>query len=202
MHIGFDFDNTIVSYDTLFHTVAMEQRVIDHSVMKNKLAVRDFLRAQDQEHIWTELQGYVYGKRMQEAAIYPGVLEVMQTIKNNGHTLCIISHKTRYPYLGEKYDLHLAASNWIKHYLQENDQTLIEHQHIFFELTKEEKLARIAQLHCDFFIDDLPEILLSTQFPKQTKRILFDPDAHHTDFNHPDIQRINSWQSLATIIPS
>jgi len=40
----------------------------------SKLAVRDHLRGIDQEDVWTEMQGYVYGARMDEAAMYPGAI--------------------------------------------------------------------------------------------------------------------------------
>ena len=46
-------------------------------------------------------------------------------------------------------------------------KNLIEPDHVFFELTKEEKIARVANIGCDYFIDDLPEILLMPGFPKK-----------------------------------
>ena len=53
MRIGIDFDNTIVSYDELFHKVAVEQALVSN--MQIKLAVRDYLRKIDNEPVWTEL---------------------------------------------------------------------------------------------------------------------------------------------------
>ena len=44
MRIGLDFDNTIVSYDALFHRVAREQDVVPANTPVNKIAVRDHLR--------------------------------------------------------------------------------------------------------------------------------------------------------------
>ena len=35
----------------------------------------------------------------------------------------------------------------------------IDPENVFFELTKDEKVARAHDLACDVFIDDLPEIL-------------------------------------------
>ena len=188
MRIGFDFDNTIVNYDPLFYKVAREQGVVDDTVPVNKVAVRDFLRAANKEPIWTEMQGYVYGARMDEAQTYPDVIQVMQRIRDAGHTLAIISHKTKHPYLGEKYDLHAAARAWIENNIRE----LIPQNQVFFELTKEDKLARITQLNCDVFIDDLPEILLAETFPKNTQRFLFDPEKHHRT-EWPDIKVVSSW---------
>jgi len=44
VRIGIDFDNTIVSYDTLFHRVALERGLIPISVPANKISVREYLR--------------------------------------------------------------------------------------------------------------------------------------------------------------
>lgn len=196
MRIGFDFDNTIVSYDALFHKVAIEQGVIHEEVPVNKLAVRDFLRKAGKEDIWTEMQGYVYGARMSEAQSYPEVITVMKRLRDAGHTLAIMSHKTRYPYRGQQYDLHAAARDWIQRYLCVNGDSIIPSEQIFFELTKEDKLARIANFACDVFIDDLPEILLAAQFPTKTSRYLFDPEQHHRQADLPNINIVPSWATF------
>jgi len=198
MLIAFDFDNTIVSYDSLFHKVAKEQGVIPHDLAVNKLAVRDHLRATERENIWTEMQGYVYGARMNEAEAYADVIKVMQNLQSENHRLAIISHKTKHPYLGKKYDLHAAARTWIEKYLQIDNRPLIASDHIFFELTKEEKLARIASLNCDIFIDDLPEILLAASFPEKTRRFLFDPEQHHHAI--ANLQSFAAWSSFESYL--
>ena len=46
MRLGLDFDNTIVSYDALFHKVALEGSLIPADVAPTKLNVRDYLRSQ------------------------------------------------------------------------------------------------------------------------------------------------------------
>lgn len=197
MLIGLDFDNTIVSYDELFHTVACEQGVISTDTPVNKLAVRDFLRAVDKEDVWTEMQGYVYGARMDEARAYPNVRSVLQNLCSAGHTLAIISHKTKYPYQGHAYDLHAAASNWIRSQLNADFQLISEH-HIFFEGSREEKVARIGDLGCDVFIDDLPEIFLEPNFPSVTQQYLFDPEKHHTNVTLPGVKLVSSWSDFAS----
>ncbi len=200
MRLGFDFDNTIVSYDTLFHKVAIEQQVIEPSVPVNKLAVRDYLRRVGHEAIWTEMQGYVYGARMQEAQAYPTVLEVLKRLKEAGHTLAIVSHKTKHPYLGKQYDLHAAARGWIEEHLRDENGPLFPESQVFFELTKEDKLARIVNFDCDIFIDDLPEILLASHFPNKTRRFLFDPEQHHRSANLPNTQIFSSWSSFESYL--
>lgn len=200
MRIGFDFDNTIVNYDQIFHTVASEYGVIDEHIPVSKLAVRDYLRTVNKEDIWTEMQGYVYGARMSEATMYSDVFNTLQQLKNAGHTLYIISHKTRYPYQGPQYDLHAAAQAWITQQLRYQDLRVLAQEHIFFELTKEEKIARIEYLACDVFIDDLPEILLAQTFPRSTQAYLFDPDQHHHALDMPHIKVVSSWVNFASAL--
>lgn len=198
MHIGFDFDNTIVSYDSLFHKIALEQGAIDASVPVNKLAVRDHLRSLDLEDVWTVMQGYVYGARMSEAEAYQDAIQTMLQLKAAGHTLAIVSHKTKYPYLGQQYDLHAAAKNWIDTFLTVENQPLIANDQIFFELTKEDKIARIETIGCDVFIDDLPEILMAPRFPISVKRFLFDPEDNHANTPLSEVNLISSWKAFGS----
>jgi hypothetical protein len=44
---------------------------------------------------------------------------------------------------------------------------------VFFESTRAEKLSRIAELGCDWFIDDLAEVFSDPAFPPGVRRILF-----------------------------
>lgn len=194
MRIGFDFDNTIVSYDALFHRVAVEQSLIPADVPQSKLAVRDYLRKTGNEDAWTEMQGYVYGARMSDAEAYPGAIEFMRLARDRGIAMVIVSHKTRHPFLGPKYDLHEAARGWVANSLVEKGENLIDPALVFFESTKEAKIARIAESACDYFIDDLPEILRMPGFPEQTARILFDPESHHgADAMN---QKFESWRQI------
>jgi len=179
MLIGIDFDNTIVSYDTLFHKVATEQGAVPESTLPTKLAVRDHLRAIDKEDVWTEMQGYVYGARMDEAEAYPGVIEFFRWARACRIPVCIVSHKTLHPFIGPQYDLHQAARDWIATHLVDDQGVLVAPDRVFFELTKEAKWSRIVTAGCDWFIDDLPEILLAEAFPGHVGRILFDPETHH-----------------------
>jgi len=197
MHIGLDFDNTIVSYDGLFHKVALEGGWIPDDLPVSKICVRDHLRKINKEDVWTEMQGHVYGGRMAEATAFPGLIACLNWAKEKGFKLSIVSHKTRYPFLGKQYDLHQAAKTWIDTFLKTTtEKRLIENEDLFFELTKEAKVKRIADINCDVYIDDLPEILNSPEFPKHTEKILFDPDRHHLNSGLP---LVHSWLEVHTI---
>ena len=197
MLIGIDFDNTIVGYDDVFHVAAVERGLIPPDVSRTKLAVRDHLREIGQEDRWTELQGHVYGARMGDVRAFPGAIEFMLRARAAGHDLAIVSHKTRWPFLGEKHDLHAAARAWIDENLVAGDAPLVPAVH--FELTKEDKLRRIAALGCDAFIDDLPEILLAPEFPRGTARLLFDPDSHH-GAAQADLRVMRSWDEISAAL--
>ena len=195
MKIGLDFDNTIVNYDKIFYDVAVEWEIIPKHIPANKLSVRNFLREADKEERWTEMQGYVYGARMDGAQLYSGLINFIQQVKKAGYNLMIVSHKTPYPFLGPKYDLHAAARKWIEKNICTENNSFFNAENIFFEPTKEKKLERIAQLKCDIFIDDLPEIISSPNFPKSASAILFDPDNVHTSFalQRSGIRVLSSW---------
>ena len=194
MRIGIDFDNTIVSYDTLFYKVAVNQALVPADLPKSKLAVRDYLRKIDNESAWTELQGYVYGTKMGDAEAYPLVVEFVKFARDKGISIAIVSHKTKYPFIGPKYNLHEAARGWIENTLKDGDTNLVEPDNVYFELTKEKKIARIVDIGCDYFIDDLPEILWMPGFPKNLKRILFDPEEiHDTDRLYT---KLGSWRAI------
>jgi hypothetical protein len=195
MRIGIDFDNTIVSYDTLFHKVAVEKGVIPASLPATKLAVREHLRGSGREDAWTEMQGHVYGARMDEAAAYPGAIEFLKWAAQQGATVFIISHKTRNPIVGERHDLHRAARSWVEHHLTETGRTLVRAENVYFELTQREKIDRIRTTACRYYIDDLPEVLLAPDFPAETERILFDPEGRYRDNARP-LRSAQSWQDL------
>jgi hypothetical protein len=199
MRVGLDFDNTIVSYDALFHRIALEGRLIPDGLTPSKLLVRDHLRSIGKEDLWTEMQGLVYGTRIVEAEMFPGAKQFMRWARSEGIDLCIVSHKTRYPFLGPKHDLHAAARAWIERFLRDESGPLIDADSSFFELTKEGKCARIDSLQCDWFLDDLPELLTSPDFPKGVQPVLFDPDGHHAATQLPVV---NSWAALRELVAS
>jgi hypothetical protein len=195
MILGIDFDNTIVAYDSLFHRVALERGLIPADLPVNKTAVRDHLRATAREDIWTEMQGDVYGARLGEAEPYPGVLAFFRAARDRGIPVRIISHKTRHPYRGEKHDLHAAARAWLtQHGFFSADGIALREDDAFFELTKTDKLARIAACGCTHFIDDLPELLAKPTFPQATARFLFDSQNLYADT--PGIRRFTTWDDL------
>lgn len=199
MIVGVDFDNTIVCYDAIFHRVAVERGLIPASVPATKTAVRDHLRRVGQEPAWTEMQGYVYGPRLVDADMYPGVKDFFRACRQLGVTVKIISHKTRHPYAGEAHDLHVAARGWLEHHgFFAQEGIALPTAEVFLEVTKEAKLARIKAENCTVFIDDLPEILGDRRFPAETRRVLFDAlDSHPDD---PALVRVRDWSEINKLL--
>jgi len=192
MRIGLDFDNTIVDYDHVFFSTARAQDLIPETTSPTKRAVRDYLRAQNNEDAWTKLQGFVYGTRMEHADLFSGIPDFLKQCRRANAEVFIISHKTPHPYLGPAYDLYAAARTFIQ--TKGLHELGIPAEQVFFEVTKEKKIQRITDLQCDAFLDDLPEFLSMPQFPP-IKRYLFDPQNQH---QVPDgIIRVDSWTSFA-----
>jgi hypothetical protein len=197
MRIGIDFDNTIACYDGVFHAAALERGLIPADVGRDKNSVRDHLNGSDRKNDFTELQGYVYGARMDLVAPYPGFAEFITAARKAGHTLFIVSHKTRHPMLGPKHDMHAAARGFLTaRGLVGNDDSQIDPKSVFFELTKQDKVARAAALRCEVFIDDLPEILAMPGFPDGMRRILFDPENQLENASDHPATRRSSWAAI------
>jgi hypothetical protein len=183
MRIGVDFDNTIVCYDGVFYEAAKMQCALPTHLGRSKTSVRDYLRSIGQENLWIELQGAVYGSLMHLASPFPDVETFLHSAK---HELFIVSHKTLHPYKGPQYNLHTAARGWLS--------ARSFPPPAFFELTLKEKLQRIETLRCDYFIDDLPELLLEPSFPKNVQKILFDPTHQHAEDSR--YLKFSSWKEL------
>jgi hypothetical protein len=198
MRIGIDFDNTIACYDGVFHAAALERGLIPANLASDKNAVRDYLNRGGRADDFTALQGHVYGTRMDLASPYPGFGDFVATARKAGHDLTIVSHKTRHPILGPRHDLHEAARGFLtERGLVGAGRGQIDPANVSFELTKEAKIARIAALGCEAFIDDLPEIFASPDFPGSTRRILFDPANQFADLaRQRRLDRRGSWAEI------
>jgi FMN phosphatase YigB (HAD superfamily) len=195
MRIGVDLDNTIVCYDDVFRRVAAEKAIAHSAESAVKDHLRATLRADGREDEWTALQGVVYGPGMASARLFPGVAEFFARCRERGAQVCIISHRSRYPYLGEQHDLHAAARDWLaaSELARAGAMPLV-----FLELTKEDKLARIASERCTHFIDDLPELLCESAFPANVTKVLFDPHGRHE--LEADVLKAASWRQITDML--
>jgi len=197
MRIGIDFDNTIACYDGVFHAAALERGLIPAELGRDKNSVRDHLNGSGRKDDFTELQGYVYGARMDLVQPYPGFADFVATARAAGHDLFVVSHKTQHPILGPKHDMHAAARGFLSDRgLMGSNPAQIDPANVFFELTKDDKVARAHALACEVFVDDLPEILSMGGFPDGMRKILFDPEGQFAD-TAAQFERRGSWAEIA-----
>ena len=195
--LGIDFDNTLITYDLLFKKAALEKNLIPINFPESKSLIRNYLREKGQEKLFTILQGEVYGSRIFEATQSEGMYDSLTKAKNNGIELFIISHKTKTPYEGPKYNLHNAASNWLeKNLFFEKSGINIPRKNVYFEVTKTNKIKRIESLGCTHFIDDLPEIL--DMINPKIKKILYNPKLNY--FKNNNYINMKNWSELSKII--
>lgn len=205
--IGLDLDNTLVGYDELLCELAVSEGYLPPmppgSPGLGKRALRDRLRAKgDQgEQEWRRLQALVYGTHMPRARLMPGVdrfLARVSALRAAGaaFTLYVVSHKTR---VANNYsdgaDFHQAALAFLEAQGFFAPGAGLEPGRVFFEPTREAKVARIAALGCTHFVDDLEETFAEPSFPRGVTRILYDPagDAAAQE----GVRRLGSWDEIA-----
>lgn len=196
VHLGLDFDNTLISYGELFKRVALEKGLIPSDISPEKNQIRDFLRLKEIECEWTKLQGEVYGSRILEAKPFPMVCKVLEFLSYREVGMSIVSHKTIKPYAGGDYDLRSAARSWLKKYgFYDLSQFAFRENQIFFEDSKQSKVEKIINLGCTHYVDDLPEIL--EMLPSPIVKILFLPE----DVEYAGkFQRLKKWDDLPKIL--
>ena len=189
--IGLDFDNTIACHDRSFHLLVAQRLYLPLSLNLSKSDVRKIFRDLDREQEWTELQGIAYGEGMGKAQPFEGALEFVRAAVQGGKNVKIISHRTKYPIVGEKTDLHHSAMDWLMNEGFVGPGALAPND-IFFETTKQAKCERIRAEGCRVFLDDLSEILESPLFPEGVEGWLFAPGAE-TDLTR---RVVRDWDSF------
>ncbi len=183
MLIGIDFDNTVVSYDSLFATLAIEAGYLNEIPRGGKTAVRDAVRAEYGDKAWQSLQAQAYGERMGEAEMYQGFPAFAAAARRLGMPMVIVSHKSVFSnYTRGGPNLRYAALAWMRaNGFFEPGGLAFSVDDVYFEGTRSEKVQRIGNLGCTHFIDDLPEVFAEAAFPVETTRILFAPTGEAAD---------------------
>lgn len=193
--IGIDFDNTLVCYDGLFKTLAVEMGFDPQTLPDDKQGIRDFLRSQEYgEILWQQLQALAYGPRISEAELFPGVRETLAGCIERGEQVFVVSHKSRFAAQDNGgVDLQQAAREFLAGCgLCEQ---LIDPQQVYFESDRAAKVARIAALGCDLFIDDLPETFAECGFPATSRKVLFSSVCPSDS-----LECCGSWQEISALL--
>jgi len=196
MRIGLDLDNTLVAYDQAFLAVGKAEGLLPPEFAGGKAAVKALLLAERPDRrSWEALQGQVYGRRLDQAVLYPGVAEFLARCRAEAAALAIVSHKTLLAHhdpLGT--NLHEAALAWLERqgFFAASGFGLKE-ENVFFEATREDKVRRISALGCDVFIDDLPEVLAHALLPRRCRKILFSSEPGSAP---EGCERYGSWHEI------
>ena len=200
MRIGIDFDNTVASYDDVFLELAKRRGLVEHAFQGGKQALRDAIRLMpDGEMSWQHLQGSVYGKCMPRASLFEGVDKFLRRCRGMGGNIFIVSHKTEFGHFDpEQFNLRKTALDWMsaRGFFSASGYG-IPIENVYFEASRNEKLARIAALACTHFIDDLEEVLSDPHFPAGVTRILF---AQTRLGIAADTIHCKSWREIAEVV--
>lgn len=184
LHIGVDLDNTIIDYDAVFGEVAEEMGLLKQApVVGRKNEIKAWLIKSDpSEHLWMRLQGQVYGRFIERAALSPGVEVFLRGIRAKGVRISIVSHKTQYGHFDPaRVNLWDAARSWLERRgFFAADGFGLDRADLYFEETRDGKIARIASIGCRAFIDDLVDVLRHPAFPRAVERIWFAGDQAET----------------------
>jgi hypothetical protein len=195
--VGVDFDNTVVSYDDVFHEIAVREGLLPSSVGKSKREIREQLRRlPDGESQWQQLQAKVYGPHMSRATLIDGVPSFLESCKRRGCAVYIVSHKTEFAKYDEtETNLRTTAMIWMKDngFFQPNGLGLSP-DNVFFEDTRRDKLERIRKLGCTHFVDDLEETFLERSFPAGVQKILYSPQFSASAVNGVTVA--NTWNDV------
>ena len=198
--VGIDFDNTIAIYDEVFHRYAVMSFGMPKSIPCDKPSIRNYFwtHAGGRDD-WIELQGIVYGSKISEASLAPGLGAFLRGCLNHDVKIFIISHKTEYPALGPAVHLHKSAWKWLEDH-KFFDQAIfgLTKDDVFFEVRREKKLNRIARKDCDIFIDDLPEVFNEPAFPEGVLKVMYDPADRHS--HSPGIKKCTCWKEIADVV--
>lgn len=174
MRIGLDFDNTLAGYDRVFPAAARAAGLIPEDFAGAKAEIRAVLRARlDGERAWMALQGRVYGAHMHLAEMMDGAKAFLCRAKAGGHKVFVVSHKTVYGHFDpDRVNLREAALAW----MEANGffgSFGIGRNGVFFADDRPAKVAQIAALGLDVFVDDLEEVFREPGWPVTVRPMLF-----------------------------
>jgi hypothetical protein len=176
LRIGLDFDNTIITYDAVFLAAARKWGLVGADFSGGKQAIRDTIRLlPDGELSWQKLQGQVYGKGLAQAEMVKGVDAFLRRCRDSNVPVVIVSHKTEFGHHDpDRVNLRDAARSWMSErgFFRAAGYGIAPNA-VYFENTRQDKIARIAQVGCTHFIDDLEEVLSDPTFPAEVEPILF-----------------------------
>ena len=67
MIFGFDFDNTLINYDKIFHSLALKRKLINKKNKKDKESIKKFLFKEKKIKEWRKLQSAANSQEINKA---------------------------------------------------------------------------------------------------------------------------------------
>jgi hypothetical protein len=176
--IGIDLDNTIVNYEEVCRKLLSEQGCDCLFSGNARSVLKSHLMSQLEGNLkWTLVQGHLYGNGMKDASLYPGVLDAFLSLLTAGFEIHILSHKSRYPAIGQPMDFHECAHQFLCERLISSIEDRFRDQvKIAFFPTQDAKVKAIKMRGCMVFVDDLLSVLRHPEFPCHTEGFHFDPE--------------------------
>jgi hypothetical protein len=200
--IGIDLDNTIISYDSAFKVAAIRGKLIKNDEIENvdlsKRDIKNIIQSTDDGEIkWQKLQGFVYGKGINKAKLFPGVYRFLWRCSINDVIVEVVSHKTIYGHFDkDKINLREAANQFlkVKGVFGEGNSFI---RKITYKSKKSEKIDYIKNSNFCYFIDDLDDIVFSNKLKDQSV-LLFSPNTGEYPKNKHNY--IGLWPEISKII--
>ena len=164
MIFGIDFDNTIVNYNLAFKKAIKLEKInlsksLDKEKFNSKIQIKNYFLKNNDIDLWKKIQSKVYSKYIFEGYLNIEILKLLKYLDKKKIKFYIVSHKTIYPYIGKKINLHRLSKKWLRSNLFNVKNNFKKNYKSFFETTKKKKLNKIKLLKITHFIDDLDEIL-------------------------------------------
>lgn len=183
-HIGLDLDNTIITYDAAFAKVGVDIGLLaaGHALRTKEDVKASLITPERGEQDWMRLQGQVYGRYIDSAALNEGVAAFIREMRGRGARISIISHKTRFGHFDDEVNLWDAARGWLdRQGFFSAEGFGLDVADLHFLETRDEKVSMIDRAGCDAFVDDLPEVLHHPAFPKNVVGLWFAGDRPAAD---------------------
>ena len=172
LRIGLDLDNTLINYSKSYPAIIKDLN--SKTKLKKRSEIKQYLKSLDDTNVefeWRKFQSYLYTKGLEYA--YPSFsIKLLLRILNKSHDVFIVSHKTEFTSVEfGKQDLRMISTQWMKHHKLVPEYLALHNIH--YCNSQEDKIFKINSLNLDVFIDDLGEIIYSSNLDCKIKTILF-----------------------------
>lgn len=169
IRFGFDLDNTLIDYS------ASVQKYCQINNLKNCVNIgelRQLLRKSNvSNNEWQIAQCWLYTTGLNYANFSEGALDFIYHLYKKNIGIYIVSHKTEFtPNFCERKNLRHLAFTWLKN--SEIINVLPDLKNLYFEDSRQEKIAQINRLSLDYFVDDLFEVLDDPNLSKNIIKFL------------------------------